>query len=125
MKQPLVRVDQNVLFVDEGRVLTSAGAASCIDLCLHILRSDLGVATSNHAARRLVAAPYRSGGQAQYAPRSVPEPLGERFAATREWALCRLAEPPAAVATTAAGCSIRAGCTSPTSGWPIAPSPAQ
>ncbi|MFG3053342.1 GlxA family transcriptional regulator [Kitasatospora sp. NPDC048239] len=90
---PLVRVDENVLFVDEGGVLTSAGAASGIDLCLHILRGDLGVAASNHAARRLVAAPYRSGGQAQYVPRSVPEPLGERFAATRQWALGRLGEP--------------------------------
>lgn len=92
-KHPEVRVDENVLFVDEGSVLTSAGAASGIDLCLHILRGDLGVAASNHAARRLVAAPYRSGGQAQYVPRSVPEPLGERFAATREWALHRLGEP--------------------------------
>jgi len=92
-KRPLVRVDPNVLFVDEGSVLTSAGAASGIDLCLHILRADHGVAASNHAARRLVAAPYRSGGQAQYVPRSVPEPLGERFAATREWALHRLGEP--------------------------------
>jgi transcriptional regulator GlxA family with amidase domain len=92
-KHPRVRVDENVLFVDEGGVLTSAGAASGIDLCLHILRGDLGVSASNHAARRLVAAPYRSGGQAQYVPRSVPEPLGERFAATREWALHRLGEP--------------------------------
>jgi transcriptional regulator GlxA family with amidase domain len=92
-KHPLVRVDENVLFVDEGDVLTSAGAASGIDLCLHVLRGDQGVAVSNHAARRLVAAPYRSGGQAQYVPRSVPEPLGERFAATREWALHRLGEP--------------------------------
>ncbi|GHJ21907.1 helix-turn-helix domain-containing protein [Streptomyces albus] len=92
-KHPRVRVDENVLFVDEGSVLTSAGAASGLDLCLHILRGDLGVAASNHAARRLVAAPYRSGGQAQYVPRSVPEPLGERFAATREWALHRLGEP--------------------------------
>ncbi|MCX4442403.1 helix-turn-helix domain-containing protein [Streptomyces albidoflavus] len=92
-RYPLVRVDENVLFVDEGTVLTSAGAASGIDLCLHILRGDLGVAASNHAARRLVAAPYRSGGQAQYVPRSVPEPLGERFADTREWALYRLGEP--------------------------------
>ncbi len=91
-RHPRVRVDENVLFVDEGGVLTSAGAASGIDLCLHILRGDLGVAASNHAARRLVAAPYRSGGQAQYVPRSVPEPLGERFAATREWALHRLGE---------------------------------
>ncbi|MFE6286667.1 GlxA family transcriptional regulator [Streptomyces sp. NPDC057877] len=92
-RHPLVRVDENVLFVDEGSVLTSAGAASGIDLCLHILRGDLGVAASNHAARRLVAAPYRSGGQAQFVPRSVSEPLGERFAATREWALHRLGEP--------------------------------
>ncbi|MBP0458551.1 GlxA family transcriptional regulator [Streptomyces montanisoli] len=91
-RHPLVRVDENVLFVDEGSVLTSAGAASGIDLCLHLLRRDLGVAASNHAARRLVAAPYRSGGQAQYVPRSVPEPLGERFAATRQWALHRLGE---------------------------------
>ncbi|GGL88651.1 AraC family transcriptional regulator [Nakamurella endophytica] len=92
-RHPGVRVDANVLFVDEGSVLTSAGAASGIDLCLHVLRGDLGVAAANHAARRLVAAPYRSGGQAQYVPRSVPEPLGERFAATREWALHRLGEP--------------------------------
>ncbi|MEU5216695.1 helix-turn-helix domain-containing protein [Streptomyces sp. NPDC020807] len=92
-KWPLIDVDENVLFVDEGSVLTSAGAASGIDLCLHILRRDLGVAASNHAARRLVAAPYRSGGQAQYVPRSVPEVHGERFAATREWALRRLDEP--------------------------------
>ena len=92
-RHPAIRVDENVLFVDEGSVLTSAGAASGIDLCLHILRGDLGVSAANHAARRLVAAPYRSGGQAQYVPRSVPEPLGERFAATREWALHRLGDP--------------------------------
>ncbi|MFB7941605.1 GlxA family transcriptional regulator [Streptomyces sp. NPDC056049] len=92
-KRPLVQVDENVLFVDEGSVLTSAGAASGLDLCLHILRGDLGVGAANHAARRLVAAPYRSGGQAQYVPRSVPEPHGERFAATREWVLHHLDEP--------------------------------
>lgn len=92
-RYPRVTVDENVLFVDEGRLLTSAGAASGIDLCLHVIRRDLGVATSNHAARRLVAAPYRSGGQAQFVPRSVPEPLGERFAATREWVLHRLGDP--------------------------------
>jgi len=92
-RHPAILVDENVLFVDEGSVLTSAGAASGIDLCLHILRGDVGMAASNHAARRLVAAPYRSGGQAQYVPHSVPEPLGERFAATREWALHRLGGP--------------------------------
>jgi transcriptional regulator GlxA family with amidase domain len=92
-RYPLVRVDENVLFVDEGDVFTSAGAASGIDLCLHLVRRDHGVGLSNHVARRLVAAPYRSGGQAQYVPRSVPEPLGDLFASTREWALAHLAEP--------------------------------
>ncbi|GAA0321010.1 DJ-1/PfpI family protein [Kineococcus aurantiacus] len=92
-RHPRVRVDENVLFVDEGDVLTSAGAASGIDLCLHLLRRDHGVGAANHVARRLVAAPYRSGGQAQYVPRSVPEGVGEVFAATREWALRHLAEP--------------------------------
>ena len=92
-RHPLVRVDENVLFVDEGDILTSAGAASGIDLCLHLVRRDHGVGLSNRVARRLVAAPYRSGGQAQYVPRSVPEPLGDLFAGTREWALAHLAEP--------------------------------
>lgn len=100
-KHPLIRVDEHVLFVDEGDVLTSAGAASGVDLCLHLVRRDHGVALSNQVARRLVAAPYRSGGQAQYVPRSVPEPLGEFFAATRFWALERL-ETPLSVADLAA-----------------------
>jgi transcriptional regulator GlxA family with amidase domain len=92
-QHPSIQVDENVLFVDEGDVLTSAGAASGIDLCLHLVRRDHGVALSNYVARRLVAAPYRSGGQAQFVPRSVPEPLGDVFASTREWALARLDEP--------------------------------
>jgi len=92
-RHPLVRVDEEVLFVDEGDLLTSAGAASGIDLCLHLLRRDHGVSLSNHVARRLVAAPYRSGGQGQFVPRSVPEPLGDLFAETREWALAHLDEP--------------------------------
>ncbi|MGO4536465.1 GlxA family transcriptional regulator [Leifsonia sp. 2MCAF36] len=91
-RHPLVRVDENVLFVDEGDILTSAGAASGIDLCLHLVRRDHGVGLSNRVARRLVAAPYRSGGQAQYVPRSVPEPLGDLFAGTRDWALAHLSE---------------------------------
>lgn len=92
-RYPEVQVDERVLFVDEGSVLTSAGAASGIDLCLHILRKEAGMAIANHAARRLVAAPYRSGGQAQYLPQGVPAPHGERFTQTREWALRHLAEP--------------------------------
>lgn len=92
-RYPAVDVDEDVLFVDAGSVLTSAGAASGIDLCLHIVRQDHGVGLSNHVARRLVSAPYRSGGQAQFVPRSMPEPLGDAFAETREWALRHLADP--------------------------------
>ncbi|WP_370544591.1 GlxA family transcriptional regulator [Frondihabitans sp. VKM Ac-2883] len=87
---PDVDVDEHVLFVDAGDVLTSAGAASGIDLCLHLIRRDHGVALANHVARRLVSAPYRSGGQAQYVPRTIPEPLGDVFAASRAWALDHL-----------------------------------
>jgi transcriptional regulator GlxA family with amidase domain len=90
---PRVRVTPDVLYVDGDDLLTSAGTAAGIDLCLHLVRRDHGVALSNTVARRLVAAPYRSGGQAQYVPRSVPEPLGDQFAATRQWALTRLDEP--------------------------------
>jgi transcriptional regulator GlxA family with amidase domain len=90
---PKVHVDGGVLFVDEGQVLTSAGVAAGIDLCLHIVRRDHGVQASNAVARVLVAAPYRSGGQSQYVPRSIPEPLGDVFAQTREWALRNLSEP--------------------------------
>lgn len=91
-RYPEISVDERVLFVDEGSILTSAGAASGIDLCLHILRNQAGMGVANHAARRLVAAPYRSGGQAQYLPRSVPESHGEVFTSTREWALRHLGE---------------------------------
>ncbi|MCW2135769.1 GlxA family transcriptional regulator [Actinoplanes cyaneus] len=90
---PKVTVDDGVLFVDEGQVLTSAGVAAALDLCLHLIRRDHGVQASNRIARVMVAAPYRSGGQAQYVPRSIPEPLGDVFAATREWALRHLEEP--------------------------------
>jgi transcriptional regulator GlxA family with amidase domain len=89
-RYPLVRVDRNVLFVDEGQILTSAGVAAGIDLCLHIIRRDHGVHASNQVARTIVAAPYRSGGQAQYVPRTLPESDGEAFARTRAWALTRL-----------------------------------
>src|SRR5699024_10644090 len=59
---------------------------------LHLIRSDHGVGLSNQVARRLVAAAYRSAGQAQYVPRSVPDPLGDDFADTREWALQHIGE---------------------------------
>lgn len=73
-RYPEINVDENVLFVDAGQVLTSAGAASGIDLCLHLIRRDHGVGLANHVGRRLVSAPYRTGGQAQYAPTASPNP---------------------------------------------------
>jgi transcriptional regulator GlxA family with amidase domain len=91
-RYPRIRVDRDVLFVDEGQVLTSAGVAAGIDLCLHLVRRDFGVRVSNEIARTIVAAPYRSGGQAQYVPRTLPEDAGEAFARTRAWALTRLDE---------------------------------
>jgi transcriptional regulator GlxA family with amidase domain len=90
---PNVRLDPDVLYVDEGRVLTSAGIASGIDLCLHVVRKDHGAAVANAVARRLVVAPHRSGGQAQFVPQPVAEPSGRHLEATRAWILGRLGEP--------------------------------
>ncbi|MFC4960913.1 GlxA family transcriptional regulator [Streptomyces mauvecolor] len=90
---PRIEVDPGVLFVDDGDVLTSAGAAAGIDLCLHLVRRDHGSAVANRAARHCVVPPYRDGGQAQYIERPVPEPTLASTAATREWALGRLQEP--------------------------------
>ncbi|MCY0386272.1 transcriptional regulator FtrA [Robbsia sp. Bb-Pol-6] len=63
---PRIRVDPDVLYVDEGQILTSAGSAAGLDLYLHMVRRDYGAAIANHVARRLVIAPHRSGGQAQF-----------------------------------------------------------
>src|SRR5947209_4071816 len=68
---PGVQVDPNVLYVDEGQILTSAGTAAGIDLCLHLVRLDYGEAVANVFARRMVVAPHRDGGQAQYVPAAV------------------------------------------------------
>ncbi|MFE9659178.1 helix-turn-helix domain-containing protein [Streptomyces sp. NPDC005955] len=90
---PRVRVDPDVLFIDDGDVLTSAGVAAGIDLCLHLVRRDHGAAVANDVARRTVVPPHRDGGQAQYVERPVPEPALSTTAAARSWALTRLHEP--------------------------------
>jgi transcriptional regulator GlxA family with amidase domain len=90
--RPEVRVDENVLFVDDGDVLTSAGIAAGIDLCLHIIRSDHGTTVANAVARYCVVPPWREGGQAQFIDRHVPAPDHFSTAATREWALQHLDE---------------------------------
>ena len=89
---PEIAVDENVLFVDEGEVLTSAGAAAGIDLCLHLIRLDHGAEMATRAARRCVVAPHREGGQAQFVERPVPDAPDTSTAATREWALEHLDE---------------------------------
>lgn len=88
-----VRVEPGVLYIDEGEVLTSAGVAAGLDLCLYILRRDHGAALANRIARRIVVPPHRDGGQAQYVEQPVPEQPGGSLAATRAWALERLHEP--------------------------------
>ncbi|MGW1027403.1 GlxA family transcriptional regulator [Streptomyces sp. NPDC002577] len=90
---PQIKVDPDVLFVDDGDVLTSAGVAAGIDLCLHVVRRDHGTAVANEVARRTVVPPHRDGGQAQYIHRPVPEPQLATTAAARAWALERLHEP--------------------------------
>jgi transcriptional regulator GlxA family with amidase domain len=89
---PEVLVDENVLFVDDGDVLTSAGLAAGIDLCLHIIRRDHGAQVANAVARYCVVPPWREGGQAQFIDRQVPTPDDYSTASTREWALSRLDE---------------------------------
>ncbi|MXM68086.1 helix-turn-helix domain-containing protein [Streptomyces sp. HUCO-GS316] len=90
---PKIEVDADVLFIDDGDVLTSAGVAAGIDLCLHIVRSDHGTALANEVARSTVVPPHRDGGQAQYIHRPVPDPQLSTTAAARAWALSRLHEP--------------------------------
>ncbi|MFC5186399.1 helix-turn-helix domain-containing protein [Actinomadura harenae] len=92
-RHPDVEVDPDVLYVDNGSVLTSAGKAAALDLCLHLVRRDHGSAVANAAARRLVVAPHRPGGQAQFVAAPVPErgdhPLSDLLA----WVSGRLDHP--------------------------------
>ena len=93
-RYPAVTVDPGVLYVDEGDVLTSAGVAAGIDLCLHLVRRDHGAEVANAVARRIVVAPHRDGGQAQFVEAPVPVADGARARSrTRAWALERLREP--------------------------------
>lgn len=89
---PRVEVDAAALYVDEGAVMTSAGLSAGIDLSLHVVRKDFGAAAGERVARRMVAAPHREGGQAQFIKRPAmgePGSLGP----TRRWVVERLAEP--------------------------------
>ncbi len=96
-RYPDVRVDPDVLYVDDGSILTSAGSAAGLDLCLHIVRRDHGPSIANSVARRLVLPPHREGGQAQFIEAAV-RPIADDgesdgIARSLEWALANLASP--------------------------------
>jgi transcriptional regulator GlxA family with amidase domain len=89
---PRVEVEPAALYVDEGKVMTSAGLSAGIDLSLHVVRKDFGAAAGERVARRMVAAPHRAGGQAQFIKHPPLEEHGS-LEPTRRWAAERLAEP--------------------------------
>jgi transcriptional regulator GlxA family with amidase domain len=93
-RYPRIDVDPNVLYVDAGPVLTSAGTAAGIDLCLHLVRSEHGAAVANAVARRMVVPPHRDGGQAQFVEAPVPPPRSrDDLADVLAWAVEHLASP--------------------------------
>jgi AraC family transcriptional activator FtrA len=91
---PRVRIERDVLYVTDGSVLTSAGAAAGIDACLHMVRQMHGSATANALARRMVVPAHRDGGQAQYVDMPLPETrAGDGLADVLDWAVARLDRP--------------------------------
>ncbi len=98
---PTAKVDRNVLYVDDGNLITSAGTAAGIDACLHLVRRELGSEVTNKIARRMVVAPQRDGGQRQYIDQPIPVRCSERFAPHLDWILTNL-DQPHTVATLAA-----------------------
>jgi AraC family transcriptional activator FtrA len=89
---PLVQIDPDVLYVDDGGLLTSAGSSAGIDLCLHIIRKDFGARAANQVARRLVMPPHREGGQAQFVPAPVGDEERPWLSHLFEWAQRHLGE---------------------------------
>ncbi len=87
---PDTQVDPDVLFVQDGKVVTGAGTAAGIDAALHIVREEYGAAATNVIARRMVVPPQRDGGQSQYIPTPVPECRSDGFAQVLEWMLANL-----------------------------------
>ena len=90
---PTARVDRNVLFVDDGNLITSAGTAAGIDACLHLVRRELGSEVTNKIARRMVVPPQRDGGQRQYIDQPIPVHCSEGFAPQLDWILANLDKP--------------------------------
>ncbi|WSJ68166.1 DJ-1/PfpI family protein [Kitasatospora sp. NBC_01302] len=94
-RHPAVTVNPDVLYVDHGDLLTSAGSAAGIDLCLHLVRTDHGARVANTVARRFVVPPHRDGGQAQFIQAAVPpvEAAEDGVARSMQWALDHLSAP--------------------------------
>jgi transcriptional regulator GlxA family with amidase domain len=91
-KYPNIEVDPDVLFVEDGNIVTSAGTAAGIDAALHIVRKEHGAAATNVIARRMVVPPQRDGGQSQYIAAPVKAECADSFAEVAEWMLENLAE---------------------------------
>lgn len=89
---PEIEVDADVLFVQDGRIITSAGTAAGIDACLHLLRQEIGAELTNRVARRMVVPPQRDGGQAQFIDRPIPHVASDSLSAVAEWAVQNLRE---------------------------------
>ncbi|SFI31473.1 Transcriptional regulator GlxA family, contains an amidase domain and an AraC-type DNA-binding HTH domain [Collimonas sp. OK307] len=93
-KYPRIKLDRKVLYADDGDILTSAGTAAAIDCCLHLLRCDHGAEVANRIARRMVVAPHRHGGQAQYIEQPLPKASGsDQLTVTLDWAIANLEQP--------------------------------
>ncbi|WP_327298319.1 MULTISPECIES: helix-turn-helix domain-containing protein [unclassified Streptomyces] len=92
-RYPSVSLQSDVLYVQDGRILTASGYAASLDLCLHIVRTDHGAAIANEVARRALVAPVRPGGQAQSTDTPLPPERGVSFAETRAWIMQHLDEP--------------------------------
>lgn len=88
---PAARVNPDVLFVDDGNIITSAGTAAGVDACLHLVRRELGPTVTTAIARRMVVPPQRDGGQRQYVQIPVPECAGDSLEPVLAWMLENLA----------------------------------
>lgn len=108
-RYPDIALDADVLYMDEGSLLTAAGSAAGIDLCLHVVRGDFGSEAANSVARRLVVPPHREGGQAQFIHAPVPEEReGIRLGPLIEWMRESLSEEqPISLLAKRAGMSMR------------------
>ncbi len=90
---PRAHYEHDVLYVDEGSIVTSAGSAAGLDACLHLVRRDYGAAVANTLARRMVVAPHREGGQAQYVEAPVAERVARGVGPAMDWARAHLHQP--------------------------------